>query len=343
VIIAAVDWTPFALPLRAPAPGQAEAQRHGFLIHASDEQGHRGTGEISPLPGWHDEALSDVEVALPAVAQALVGQELADLEQVGRALAGVPGGPMSSVTFGVEMAWLGLRAQALGSVPARVLCPNPAARVPLSELFAGGGESATRMAPTRPVVKVKVGDRALAEDRATLKHLITQHPTTRWRIDGNRKLTTSAAIDLLDGVDLSRIDYFEEPLRDPAELTALHEVTGVDLAIDETLREERAAELRGAPGVTTWVCKPALHGGIAAARRLGAEAAEAKIDVVISSCFESGLGLWALTQLAACVQRPGTAAGLGTDRWIAEDVIDPPFEAQTSHASIDDWIGEVTT
>ena len=46
---------------------------------------------------------------------------------------------------------------------------------------------------------------------------------------------------------------------------------------------------------------------------------------VISSSFESGLGLLALAELAACVSGRDTAAGLDTWRWLESDVLDGPF------------------
>lgn len=341
MIIATVDCRPFALPLRAPTPRGDSAARRGVLIGLTDGEGHTGLGEIAPLPGWHRESRAEVEQLLPAIERDLRQHDLESLTCVAPALSESSPDPTPSVVFGAEMAWLGLQAHRLGSVPARVLCPEPAAAVALSELFAGDLEEAQQFSPSRSVVKVKVGQHSLDQDRATLAHLCERHETTRWRLDGNRAFTLTQARELLSDLDQARIEYFEEPLRDPTDLPALHEATGVSLALDETLREPTHEDLWVAPGVTAWVCKPALHGGFVATQALARRALDARVSLVVSSCFESGLGLWALAQLAACVQTPGVAAGLGTDRWIAEDLIDPPFGAGADRVAVDDWVGEV--
>lgn len=335
-----IRFSRYALRLRAAFPGGSATDRHGVVIAMSDGEGHAGFGECAPLPGWHRESVDEAERALAELSRAAPWSELRTLTEVRRALSGTAAGTLPSVVFGVEMAWLGLEARRRRVVPARVLCSDGAERVLIAALFAGNVEDARGFATAAATVKVKVGLGSLDDDIAVVQTLIERLDRgVSLRLDGNRAFTLEQSLTLVRAVGAERLEYFEEPLRAPAELRQLHDATGVALALDETRREPANRMLWNAPGVTTWILKPALHGAFFETRQTADRARDAGIRCVVSSCFESGLGLWALAQLAACVQPAGVAAGLGTGRWLFEDLIEPPFENEAGSVAIADWVG----
>ena len=75
-------------------------------------------------------------------------------------------------------------------------------------------------------------------------------------------------------------------------------------------------------GVKAIVLKATLLGGLYRSLALAREARRLGMIPVISSTFESGIGILGLARLAvfAC---PGIPAGLDTYRWLASDVIRP--------------------
>ena len=85
-------------------------------------------------------------------------------------------------------------------------------------------------------------------------------------------------------------------------------------------------------GVTALVLKPAVLGGFERTAQLAAWAAQRGMRAVVSSAFESGLGLSQLAQLAAALEAaPGARAtqhGLATLSWFAEDVLPADASAQ---------------
>ena len=340
-----VDSARYRLRLHRPLPGAATytEYREGLVVAMYDCDGHVGYGEVAPLPGWHRESLDDAEKGLGAASDALLGSAGDNFENVTAALVGTA----PSVMFGLEMAWLGLQARRLDCTPADVLCTQPLESVAVNGLCSSGIDNA-RLAlqegrlRSYPTLKVKVGQRPLDEERATLTAFVDQLPTTKLRLDGNRTLTVDDAEQLVAGLPRDRIDYFEEPLHNPDDLPDLANRTGIGIALDETLRESDSA-IKTAPWVVAWVVKPTLQNGFAGTLAQAQQAYAAGIACVVSSCFESGLGLSALAQLAACLAQPDAVAnpavGLATDAWLASDLVDPPFCSTPGLLHTNDWTG----
>lgn len=67
--------------------------------------------------------------------------------------------------------------------------------------------------------------------------------------------------------------------------------------------------------------KPTLLGSLAHCEALVTRARELRLKVIVSSCFESGVGLGQLARLAG-EWAPDQAPGLDTRRWLARDLLD---------------------
>jgi O-succinylbenzoate synthase len=344
VKIARVEAARYRLPLtRAFRAGGMELhERSGLVVCVHDDEGRRGYGEISPLLGLHRETLADAEDALPDAAARIRGRSFARFEDVELA----PDlSPMPSLCFGLEMAAAGLFASQAGTPPAGLFASSPHREVLINALFAGSLEDARAACETGalaayPCVKVKIGRHAAAVDREILTTLLAGlPPTTLLRLDGNRSLDLPQALERLRGLPRERIDYLEEPLAEPGQLLGLHEATGLRMGLDETLHEPAHAELWAAAHVKAWIVKPSLFGPGKRLRALSAEAARTGTQLVISSALESGLGLWYLAQRAAALPGADVASGLGTDTWLAEDLVAPRFDSRGGAVRTDAWQG----
>jgi O-succinylbenzoate synthase len=247
------------------------------------------------------------------------------------------------VRFAFETATLALLARRRGVLPAALLRAAPHERVPLQGLLADGEESAP-FARAHVPLKVKVGRRTPEEDRARLVALLDAlPPTVALRVDANRSLDLDGAVRLFAGLPPERIEYVEEPLRDPRLVGAFFDRTGLGVALDETMREPLGRELLTHPAVVAVVLKPSVLGGLRVAREEAERARTAGRTAVVSSTFESGIGLEILAQLACAVNGTPVAAGLGTDRWLAEDLLDPSFDSTTGSYAVADWRGRPIT
>jgi len=154
--------------------------------------------------------------------------------------------------------------------------------------------------PTEPCpVKLKIG-----RDFSRLREL--QALGCSVRLDANRAWTLEEALSF----DLGPIEYIEEPLKNPSQLSLLHREKGWPLALDETLYLNEPWEK--IEGVTTLILKPAALGPLERTFKL----ASLGYRAVISSCFESPAGIEFLAKLAYQLA-PDELCGLDTEKYFS--------------------------
>ena len=163
------------------------------------------------------------------------------------------------------------------------------------KLKAGGAERASTLVDRVRAVRQAVG------------------PRVAIRLDANGSWDLEGALERLRALEPIGIQYVEQPLPVGARGGAaqLREQTGVPIAADEAVTSPEAALAlveHGAADVL--VVKPARVGGPGAAAAISAVAAQAGVPVVISSLFETGIGLAAAVACAAALPDvPGWPAG----------------------------------
>lgn len=129
-------------------------------------------------------------------------------------------------------------------------------------------------------------------------------PDVRLRLDVNGAWDLETATDRLDAVARFALEYVEQPLAgdEPAAMAELRRRVRVPLAADETVTSVRAARLLlDAGAVDVLVVKPVRVGGLVAAAEVAELAAERGVPVVISTLFETGVGIAAGLALAAAL------------------------------------------
>ncbi len=327
-------------------------KRDGRLVRITSDDGFTAYGEISPLPGLHAESLREVDDALRVVGTDLEGRSFATFDTFAsnvadRVAACAPHGQFGapSVVFGLQTAGAALFAMAADTTPAAILSPRARDRVVVNALFVGDAAAAAEAIASGELdsyvcVKVKIGRGTAAADRSMLQVLLAGLPSrTQLRLDANRTLSLPDAIARFEGLPAERIEYLEEPLANPEELPDLHAATGLRIGLDETLRERSLFHLGRAPWVAAWCLKPALVGHWQRLLFLATEAEKHGAAVVVSSCFESGLGLWMQAQMAAALPGKTAAAGLGTEGWLRLDLVAPPYDSSCGFVRTCDWQG----
>ena len=93
----------------------------------------------------------------------------------------------------------------------------------------------------------------------------------------------------------------------------VYEKTGLPLGVDESLLEYNK---NVPPGTSTFIIKPSFHGGISKTLSLFKDAKKRNIKCVVSSTFETSLGLYALALLAK--NNSKTPAGINTFNYLEE-------------------------
>ncbi len=304
----------YRLPLRSPLylNGDRAKTREGLILRLSDEQGE-GLGEAAPLPGFSPETIVQAAESLHVLA-------LASTRLLAWNSDAMDTSAYASVCASARWAFDCARQELLAARPmydkglietCHLLQPDEH----IDACIANLKTKAVR------VLKVKVGRVSVNEDIYLLNRLFSAIPATVFRLDANRAWTFSQAAQFCQSVDWTRIEFLEEPCQTLADSLRLNCVTSVKLALDESLREPHTAFADSE--IAAFIVKPGIHpGGWRGFQQVLAEAKSLGAKVVISSSYQSSLGVSQLAALAA-TYTPESMPGLDTLSVFSHDVIRP--------------------
>ncbi len=186
-------------------------------------------------------------------------------------------------------------------------------------------------------LKLKAGAERETEDLVARVRAIRRAvgPEIRLRLDVNAAWDLPTAEDRLEAVARFDIEYVEQPLAvdDSAGAAELRRRVAVPLAADEAVYSVSAARRLLAEGAAdVLVVKPARVGGPVAVAEIAAAAAAAGVPVVLSTLFETGIGVAsarvAAAALPAAPWRGGTTRlphGLATAGLLEHDLLRAPM------------------
>jgi o-succinylbenzoate synthase len=302
---------------------EAEGRRI-VLLRLVDEDGNRGRGEASPLPGFSPDSaaacatalqrahlrLGEMPDRLPPVTAVTLG--LASLEGD---LASVP-----AAGFALETALFDLigRRRSL-SIAECLGGPRPYRSVPVNGLLVARGDESLVERGRRlveegaPALKVKLrarDDAGFALELRTLHALRAALPEGfELRADANGAWDVEEARERMAALAPLGLRFVEQPVAAPRLLEL--GPCAVPWAADESLLVPGMAErLLGAEGCVAFVLKPALLGGLIRGVTLGARAQARGLDVVVTHLFDGPVALAAAVELALALPRPPLACGL---------------------------------
>ena len=300
------------------------ARREGVLLCLRDAQGRRGLGEASPLPGFSPDTAVDCARVLDEIGRSLDVLDERAPPALAIELALAPWAPrltaLPAARFALETALLDLLGQRLERSIAALLGgvrPYDSLRrsglLPRGEGAEGLIEAAQRLVSAGfRTLKLKVGDAGASIEREAhelgrLREAIG--PSIALRLDANGAWAPAEARARLSRLSAVRPEFVEEPAsgEDLVRLGAC----AVPWAADESLADPgRAARLLPAPGCRAIVLKPALLGGLLAARALACEAERLGLGVVVTHLFDGPVGLAAACELALSLPRAPLDCGL---------------------------------
>ena len=328
--LVALRRRPFRLELRAPmttAHGPMTA-REGVVIELLDAEGRRGLGEASPLPEFEDGDARDVLRLLDVHAG-----ELLESGTMPR----IEGAGAAALRCALDTALLDIEGQRRGVPLASVLTDNPRERVQANAVI-GDGPPAEAVAKAEEAwaagyrtLKLKVGVARPEEDRRRVSRVRDALPDVRLRLDANGAwdvATAGAALERLANYDLELVEQPVPPGDDA--LARVHRLGLCRIAADEAVSSSEAGRaLIAARAIDALVLKPMRLGGPRPALELAREAAEAGIPCIVTTSFDSAIGVAATVQLAAALPRvealPDPAHGLATADHLAADLVRAPL------------------
>ena len=347
----------YSLPLSEPLCllGHEMHGRTGLILRLYDENDRASVGdncsegEIAPLPGMHPETLSEAE---NQIRDYLSGNSLP--VTCSAALFG-------SVNFGLDMALRTMSQspnvskfqsfkETAGNGPKPSIIDFKGQIFPVNGLAIGSGtvlemECEELRNEGFKAAKLKVGQLTILQDieRVRLARKILGDEIAL-RLDANRAWGWEDALKFAEAVQDFNIEYCEEPLLDSNKLEQLHLQTGMPLALDETLwyaptpKSDSTAKHVSLSGIRALILKPGILGGWNNTKMWIEHAQKNGVQCVLSSCFESGLGLNWIAFMANELLSEPFPSGLDTSKWFEQDLIEPRFLIQNGNYEFpDSW------
>ncbi|MBU6383349.1 MAG: hypothetical protein KGQ49_03620 [Verrucomicrobia bacterium] len=157
--------------------------------------------------------------------------------------------------------------------------------------------------PGFPAWKLKLGHLPLQEAIRFAK----EHKGPHVRLDCNRAWSLDEALEFASHFQPGDFDYLEEPVKTVPELREFSRITRFPIALDESIDTDWSQ----IPSLKTIVVKPTIVGG----------APKTHLNLVLSSAYESGLGLLHIANLAR------NRLPIGLDTVFEEDLLAHPIQS----------------
>jgi o-succinylbenzoate synthase len=204
--------------------------------------------------------------------------------------------------------------------PGDLLFGNSSEKVPINGLIRGSlsdwvPEAERMIGSGYKTLKIKVGRiNSILEARGIQDIRKSIGPEVKLRLDANRSWDLSTAIEFGKAVASADIEYIEEPMLEPVDLPRFFDACGIPFAFDETLHQimDPTISFESYTGLRALVLKPTLIACTARLIALVNQARENGVQPVISSSYESDVGLIHLAQLAGSISGDKIAVGLDT-------------------------------
>jgi len=313
----------FSIPFKAPLVLKHTTlhQREGLILILTDVHGHAGISEISPLPGFSRETLDTAVLNTTMILEKMMSQG----EFVAHCNPSSDDGwenidDPSVASYGVESAILSLLANSRGVNPGTLIFGESSDKVPINGLIRGSlsdwvPEAERLVSKGFKTIKIKVGRiNSVLEARGIQDVRKAVGPEISLRLDSNRSWDLATAIEFGRAVEPANIEYIEEPLQNAVELPRFFDACGVYFAFDETLHHivDPTISFDAYTGLSALVLKPTLIASTARFIALVNQARNKGVLPVLSSSFESDVGLTTLAQLAGSISGENIAVGLDT-------------------------------
>lgn len=308
-------------------------RRQGYIVEFS-AAGSVGYGEISPLKGLSPESLEEVLTQFKSIRHFLLSDPVPEgLDALdGRFQDWLGNFELKpSVSFGVETAILNLLANIRFKTLKELLSESIHTHIPINGLLQG--ERPEIILQTRQLIesgfsalKLKVGRKKIDEDIKLVREVNEIiNGRALLHLDANQAWSLNEAVYFGNEVGLAAVDYIEEPIKNIEEIPDFFHQTTIPVALDESLQKHDFELIKHIEGVEILVLKPAMVGGIEKTWKILKDAKRLGLDTVISSIYESSIGLLTLANLAGCSFR-NNPAGLDTAKWFKNCLLKDPLE-----------------
>ena len=171
-------------------------------------------------------------------------------------------------------------------------------------------------------IKLKIGRMNLSKEIHIINEIIN-HTTCQLRLDGNQNLNFDQLIYIADNIDLTRIEYFEEPI---SNILDYDYPSTLNIALDETFIQliNSNKNMTHIPNnISTIVIKPNLIGALYKCFSLFDDLFKLNIDITLSSPYLGPVGINSLKPLLCHKNSKGhfLASGVDTLKYLNQDYL----------------------
>lgn len=323
----------YSLPFYEPlyVHGFKLTNKEGLVIHLESDGDAEGFGEVTPLDGWSEESLNDAREQVRELRTSLTGRDVSPgvekLEGKMRSWFGEMN-LRPSVQFGMEMAVLNLIASTQNTALFQSITHAHSVHrdyTRVTALLDGTVEEVARQAKTfkgEGFTDMKLKVRGAVDESAAKVRAVNDvlGGEVLLHLDANQAWELEDAVRFGREIECGAVAYIEEPLKHVYQTPEFYQETLIPVALDESLSKLSFEEFKSMDGVDVLVLKPTALGGIEKTWQFMQQARALGVEAVISSSFESGLGILTLANLASCTVRD-QAAGLDTLKWFRRDLL----------------------
>lgn len=323
----------YSLPLSRPLFFQKEkiSGREGFILKLIFTGGIQGFGEIAPLPGFSAFGLKEClenlrEVCFRLMKENFYADSLGLENDFFVRLDKIFMSP--EVRFGIETAVLNAFASQRQVPLSKFLSVDAVDKIVLNGLLSDLNEPWEEelerlLQKGYKLIKVKAEADVYKAIRCIRDVMKAVNNRAEVHVDVNRKWSFEDAVLFTKKIEDYNIKYVEEPFCDISRVEEFFRKTGMPVALDESLVSYGFDPRKPCKGIKFLVLKPSFLGGIRKVLRIIQDARISGIRAIISSSFESGIGLSTLAHLSAAAGEDITA-GLDTLKFFREDLLKEP-------------------
>lgn len=328
-----------AVPFKRPfeTAGGPITERVCWIVRLRSDQGGEGYGEVALDPAA---SRADERELGKAVREAV--EMVAHDRPVGSlALTGVAGRALHAgldAAIGWLDGWTGGDPHGQRERPSSVAVNATLASTDPAETARAAGRA---VADGFTTLKLKVGrtDGVAALVACVESVRAAVGGSIRLRLDANGSWDMPMALARLQALDGLGIEYVEQPLPagDVEGHAALRNICRVPIALDESVDGEvAAAHILEIGAADVLVAKLGRVGGASAAAAIAVRAAARGVPVVLSSFFETGVGIAAGLRAAADLPGLGDerAHGLATAGLLSHDLLATPLAIQAGRMAV---------
>lgn len=328
MVITDVKIYAYTLSLQHPIKIKNTAidKRQGWYIVVSDNEGREGIGEIAPLDGYGPDSHQEAEQNLSFLKHELIDKELILDEDR------LPGdffnflddwGLFPSVQFGVEMALINYISCALDKPFNSLLVEDYHEQIPVTGLLQGNRQQVCTQAKQLlesgyKDFKLKIGKNVESDIKTAIEVNKALDGHALLHVDANKGYSFNDAFQFANEVGCTAITYIEEPFDQTDQISEFFNKTLIPVALDETFVHQSTDFLKGIDGIEFIVLKPMMWGSIRNLWAICEQLIALGIKPVISSSFETAVGLHTLAHIASCICGVGNA-GLDTLKYYEDD------------------------